>query len=340
MKKIVFLFIITGLFLMLSCSQKQEKVKLTEGTPAYELAKELSKKLPALDPDENKVLVSTEHFDITSGEVVQNIQTNLGSRVNLLQQYNPESLKQFVQKNANDLAEKKLLINAAKEANVTVSKAKVDSILQLQYSKMGGKEKFQNSLEKQNISLEFVRGEMRKGLLIQDFLDEELGKQINVTANEVEKAYEKDKTATVRHILLKTQGKSEEEKAKIREKMERILKEARSEKDFAELARKYSEDEGSKKKGGLYKNFGHGQMVKPFEEAAFSVPKGEISDIIETRFGYHILKVVDRKRETRPLDEVRPQLKSELEKQKRRDVYRNFVEQLKEDADYQMTGVL
>ncbi len=89
----------------------------------------------------------------------------------------------------------------------------------------------------------------------------------------------------------------------------------------------------------MYENFGHGQMVKPFEDAAFSVPIGQISDIIETRYGYHILKVIDRKKETRPLKEVRGEIEKRLKKEKEREAYTNLIERLKKEANFQMTEI-
>ncbi len=138
-------------------------------------------------------------------------------------------------------------------------------------------------------------------------------KKINtkVTEKEIQKLYNEDKTASVIHILLMTQGKSDSAKIEIRKKMEVILERAKQGEDFAKLVEEYSEDPGSKNNGGLYKDFGRGDMVKPFEDAAFSVPIGEISDIIETRFGYHILKVIDRKKETQPLEKVQQQIESD-----------------------------
>ena len=120
----------------------------------------------------------------------------------------------------------------------------------------------------------------------------------------------------MRHILLLTQGKTDQEKAEARTKIEDILAKAKAGADFAELAKQYSEDTGSKDNGGLYENFPRGQMVKPFEDAAFSVPVGEFSGVVETDFGYHILKVVDRKKETRPFEEVRAEIESRLKQGK------------------------
>ena len=117
-----------------------------------------------------------------------------------------------------------------------------------------------------------------------------------MTEEEIQERYQQDKAASVRHILLMTQGKSDSAKKEIRKKMEAILAEAKSGKDFAELAKKDTEDSSSKNNGGRYENFGRGRMVKTVEDAASSVPVCEISDTVETRYGYHILKVIDRKK--------------------------------------------
>jgi peptidyl-prolyl cis-trans isomerase D len=112
------------------------------------------------------------------------------------------------------------------------------------------------------------------------------------------------------HILLKTEGKDD---AEVKAKAESILKQAKGGADFAELAKKYSEDEGSAAQGGDLDYFGRGKMVKEFEDVAFSLPPGSISDLVKTQFGYHIIKVVDkREASTRPLDEVRAQITDQL----------------------------
>jgi parvulin-like peptidyl-prolyl isomerase len=136
--------------------------------------------------------------------------------------------------------------------------------------------------------------------------------------------------------LLTTRGKNDIEKLQQKEKMEEILAKAKSGEDFAELAKQHSEDPGSKGKGGLYENVQRGQMVKPFEEAAFSVPVGEISDIIETQYGYHILTVLDRKKETKSLEEVRETLEKNLKQQKSNEAFQNQLDDLKTQYEYEI----
>ena len=135
------------------------------------------------------------------------------------------------------------------------------------------------------------------------------------------------KTASVRHILLLTQKKSEKEKKAIYKKMQMILKKAKAGADFAKLAEIYTEDPGSKKTGGLYKDFGRGKMVPEFEKAAFTVPVGQISDIIETAYGYHILKVIDRKKDQRPKEAIAAELKQKKVRKIIMKAYNNLKKQ-------------
>ena len=116
------------------------------------------------------------------------------------------------------------------------------------------------------------------------------------------------------HILLTTAGKDE---TAVRKQAEDLLKQARAGADFAALATKFSEDEGSKVNGGDLDYFSRGRMVPEFETAAFALEPGQISDIVKSQFGFHIIKVVDKKAAvTRTFDEVRPQIEEQLKAQR------------------------
>jgi peptidyl-prolyl cis-trans isomerase D len=115
------------------------------------------------------------------------------------------------------------------------------------------------------------------------------------------------------HILLKTDGKDE---AAVRKRAEALLAQVKSGADFAELAKKESEDEGSKASGGDLGFFGRGRMVPEFETAAFAMQPGQTSDLVRSQFGFHIIRVIEKKAgATRPLDEVRPQIQEQLTQQ-------------------------
>ena len=118
-----------------------------------------------------------------------------------------------------------------------------------------------------------------------------------------------------RHILLKfSPNISEEEKKKVKEKAELVLERLKKGEDFAELATAYSEDPSSAKKGGDLGYLQKGKMVKPFEEAAFSLKPGQLSGIVETKFGYHIIKVEEHKEAgTKPFDEVKDSIKEQVQ---------------------------
>ncbi|SPD71925.1 PPIC-type PPIASE domain protein [uncultured Desulfobacterium sp.] len=139
---------------------------------------------------------------------------------------------------------------------------------------------------------------------------------IKTTEDEIKNYYEdnlssfkEERKVKASHILFKLDAKATGDKEnEVKEKAESVLKEVRDGKDFAELAKKYS-DCPSKAKGGDLGYFSEGQMVKPFEEAAFKLKAGEISDLVRTEFGFHIIKVEDVKEaRTRPLEEVRGEI--------------------------------
>jgi len=168
---------------------------------------------------------------------------------------------------------------------------------------------------------EYRKGEQRKirYLLIDR---DQLRSRATVTPQDIESYYSSNvqqfqtpEQVRASHVLLKTEGKDE---ATVRKQAEDVLKQAKAPgADFAALAKKYSEDEGSKATGGDLDYFPKGRMVPEFEQAAFAMQPGQISDLVKSQFGFHIIKVVDKKpAATRTLDEMRTQIQQTLQAQR------------------------
>jgi peptidyl-prolyl cis-trans isomerase D len=139
--------------------------------------------------------------------------------------------------------------------------------------------------------------------------------------NDNKDSYRTPERVNIRHILLKTPDSNPQQAAAVKTKIEGLLKQARGGANFAELAKKYSEDPGSRDKGGEYDGVVHGQMVAEFDKAAFALKPGEISEPVKTQYGYHIIQLLshDQPRLT-PFEEVKPQLIAEFQKQKANDL--------------------
>jgi peptidyl-prolyl cis-trans isomerase D len=117
----------------------------------------------------------------------------------------------------------------------------------------------------------------------------------------------------VQHILLMTVSKTDAEVEEIRQKAEDVLKQAKKGTKFDDLAKKYSEDPGTKDKGGDLGFLTQGQTVPEFEKTAFTLPKGSISDLVKTQYGFHIIKVLEKETaHTKPFDEVKDSIKTPL----------------------------
>jgi peptidyl-prolyl cis-trans isomerase D len=132
--------------------------------------------------------------------------------------------------------------------------------------------------------------------------------------------YQVDERVHASHILFMTTGKSEDEAKQMEATAKEVLAKIKAGGDFAALAKQYSEDTGNKDKGGDLGWVVHGQMVPNFEQATFALQPGEVSDVIKTEYGYHIIKVHERDRaHMQTFDEVKDQIRQELLQQKQED---------------------
>jgi len=166
--------------------------------------------------------------------------------------------------------------------------------------------------------------------------------KVTVPPADVERAYNNQieqyttpEQVRASHMLLKTEGKDD---AAVKAKAEELLKQAKGGADFADLAKKNSEDEASAKNGGDLDYFGRGRMVPEFDQAVFAMQPGQISDLVKTQYGYHIIKLVDKKAAaTRTLAEVRQQISDQLAYEKAQtqatDLAQKLEKEIKKPAD-------
>jgi peptidyl-prolyl cis-trans isomerase C len=162
--------------------------------------------------------------------------------------------------------------------------------------------------------------------------------------------YNTPEQARASHILVKfPPGATAAQKETAKARAQSVLEEAKKAKDqnaFAELAKKHSDDTGSKMVGGDLRYFSRteegGTMVKEFSDAAFALKKaGDLSGLVETRYGYHMIRLTDRRpAQTRSFDQVKKQIQNRLYREKRTKMFDDFVKGLKEKAKVQINEEL
>jgi peptidyl-prolyl cis-trans isomerase C len=231
-----------------------------------------------------------------------------------------------------------LLSQEAAARKVTVPDAELDARMAQIQGQFPDPAAFAKLLAERKITMETVRNDTRRDLVVARLLQGEVESKAAVKPEQIADFYAKNpdqfkESEKVRasHILI-TAAKDADAATRTaaRAKADGILKEVKAGKDFAALAKQHSQDPGSGPQGGDLGFFEQGQMVGPFNDAAFSMKPGTTSGIVETDFGYHIIRVVERQEgRTVPLDEVRPQLEQFLLQQNRREQTAAFVDGLK-----------
>ncbi len=206
----------------------------------------------------------------------------------------------------NQLTTIQLLLQKATAADQLAGQAEAD----LQYTNLlkrfGSAEAFQRQLTAVGMTVDELRGKAKQEAVAKAALKRELN--ISVSEADAQAYYtnhsadfEEPETAHVRHILLMTidpanhTSLSTNTIAAKRKQIDEILKRAKAGEDFGALAKQYSEDPGSRENNGELPDFPRGQMVPEFEAAAFSLSANQISDVITTQFGYHIIKMIEKK---------------------------------------------
>jgi peptidyl-prolyl cis-trans isomerase C len=214
--------------------------------------------------------------------------------------------------------------------------------------KAGSPESFQRQLQALNFTAEQFDAQVLERAVCEEVVNREIKSKVNLTDDQLRKyyddhgeAFDSPEMVHVAHILLSTrdpvtgQEISDAQKQEKMDQMKKLLERARQGEDFATLAKAYSEDSGSRDNGGEY-TFARGRMAREFEAAAFNLKTNEVSDIVTTQFGYHIIKLYEKLPARKvPLDEAKDRLKDFLERQEVQKQLPAFLERLKTEANLQ-----
>ena len=233
-----------------------------------------------------------------------------------------------------------LLFQESKKKGIEVKPETVTEKLTAVKQRFPSEAEFKKALEENKLTESKIKADIKRDMAIQQLIDKEVDQKVQITDEENKTFYDTNpqlfqqpERVKASHILIKVdEGAPEEKKAEARKKIKEVQQKVQKGEDFAELAKTYSEGP-SAPKGGDLDFFGRGQMVKPFEDAAFSMKPNETSDIVETKFGYHLIKVVDKQPAKKiAYADVKDRIDKHLKDQKLRTERQLYVDKLKKDA--------
>lgn len=305
----------------------------------------------AFEPQEDKVLVTVNGAPITSAQVQQRIDVQYKPRLDKLAAQSPELAAQqtkVLQKMFTDrLINERLLDEQVKTAQIEVTEEEVVADISKQLGALDTPmtiEQYKAIVLAQGGDFEAQKDYRLRGMAYERLLAAKKGSEIAVSEEEVKKYYEENPTefevpeqVQASHILLSTKptdpnADPNEVKAQAKEKADELLKQLKDGADFAALAKEHSSCP-SKARGGDLGQFTRGRMVKPFEEAAFALKTGELSDVVETDFGYHIIKVTEHTdASTTTFEDAKDGIMEKLSRQKKAEVMKAYLQTLRDSA--------
>lgn len=267
-------------------------------------------------------------------EFVKDKNRNIGRMIN------PRVYKKLKREALDVLIEREVLWQAAQKAGIVASDAEVDAALGMQQASYRSREHFLIKLEEAGFTEDAYRMHLRREVSGARFLRQATEAEPAVSADEVDAVYARtghtltlQEMARARHILLKADVTTTVEQRKaIVARLQKIRAEALAGADFAELARRHSQDPTAPA-GGDLGEFPRGRMVPAFEESVFALKVGEISEVVQTRFGYHLIKLEAYSPERAPkLEEARERIRGQIVAERRADYAKQLVAQLVADA--------
>ena len=286
----------------------------------------------------NGVAISSTLFERNFEEYLQDNNINVGSI-----RY-PQRLKEYKKQLLDMLINAELVWQAASKKDIKASEEEVKQVIAEVRSQFNSEDAFVKTLAGEGYTPESYNTHISRMVSSRKYLD-----QLGMTANKIDDEaihefyvnnpdkFQLPEMAHARHILLKTSADMPDaDKKAIRNKMEDIKQKLKKGDNFTDLAKQFSED-SSASRGGDLGYLPKGAMTGAFEDAVFSLKAGEMSDIVETQFGFHIIEVLEqRKAGLAKEEEVKNQIQAYLQQQKRRYVVDKEINRLRQQSDIEI----
>ncbi len=245
----------------------------------------------------------------------------------------------FYKQILDGMVAQELLLKDAKDQGITVSDEELKPQLAALRGRFPDEATYKKALEQEGLSENELQEKLRQEAVIQKYVSTRIMNDVAVTDQAAREFYDKNldkmqrpERAHLRHILIRAEpNAAAADKQKAREKAEDLLKRIQGGEDFAKLASENSDDPGSKVRGGDLSWMARGQTVPPFEKAAFALTKpNDLSGVVETQFGYHIIQLVEREAASAvPFEEAKPQIAQMLQQRQAGERLQAHIEDLK-----------
>ena len=290
----------------------------------------------AAQPSPDEPLAKVNGAVITRGEIDRAVNIFLAQNRSP-QKPTPDQVQQLHEAALEQMISAEVLYQAGKKLDLKDAEKQAEEKINESKARFPSPAEFEAALKSSGLTETELKELTRKDIIINALVEKEVADKIAISDKEAETFYKEnldkfkqEESVKASHILIGVDPKAgEEDKKKAREKAEGLLKKIKAGEDFAALAKEYSTCPSSAQ-GGDLGFFGKGQMVPPFENAAFAMKPGEVSDVVETQFGYHIIKVTEKKAaETTKFDEVKPKIKDYLKGQKLQQSVGDYINDLK-----------
>jgi peptidyl-prolyl cis-trans isomerase C len=253
----------------------------------------------------------------------------------------PEALKDRAKNEAvNQLIAEELMYQEGVKQKLKLEDGQVEKELKTLKERFDSDAQYQETLKRMELNEDQLKGQIARQALIRKLVEKEVISTVELGKEDAKKYFASNSAdfhqperVRAQHILIKVDpGADEKNKTEARKKLEGVKKRILAGEDFGKLAKEYSEGPSNVREGDLG-YFTRGRMVKPFEDAAFKLAPNEVSDIVETQFGYHLIKVLDHQAAKDPsFEEIEPRVMAILRNKKIHQKYEAYIFKLRQDA--------